>query len=311
MSFQLKADESVPKGVKRLVGKEIDDAVEALRPRGKGDRDEAVHDARKRLKKVRAALRLVRDEVGEDVYRAENVCFRDLARPLTEVRDAKVLLDTLDGLAEHGGDEVEARTFDGLRRALRANQREVQRRVLDEEGVLPKIKAALKMARRRVKDWPIEKDGWGGVEGGLQWVYKAARDAFAKAQATPAVETLHEWRKQVKYLWRQLQILEPVWPGVMEELADQAHQLADYLGDDHDLVVLRQTLEGDPQKYRDRAAVSQVLPLIDQRRTELERQAAFLGQRLHRDKPRDFVRRVKGYWKVWQSETENGASASG
>ena len=39
---------------------------------------------RKCFKKVRAVLRLIRPETGEKTYRAENTCFRDAARPLTD-----------------------------------------------------------------------------------------------------------------------------------------------------------------------------------------------------------------------------------
>ena len=52
-------------------------------------RSAAVHEVRKSLKKIRAALRLVRPVIGDKSYRRENTCFRDAARPLTEVRDAR------------------------------------------------------------------------------------------------------------------------------------------------------------------------------------------------------------------------------
>ena len=302
MAFRLKDGEPVSKGVKRLAAKELDKAIEVLSARGKGDRDETVHDARKRLKKVRALLRLVRDEVGESVYKAENAALRDAAHPLTEVRDAKVLVDALDGVIEHAAEGVNGHAFDSLRRALGANQREVRKRVLEVRGAFTKVKAALREARRRVKDWPVAKRGWGALEGGLRRVYRAARNAFATAAAAATVENLHEWRKQVKYLWHQLEVLEPVWPGMMDVLAEQARVLSGYLGDDHDLAILRQTLEGDPQKFRDRNAVEKLLPLLDRRRAELQRQAAALGQRLHRDRPGEFVRRVKAYWKAWRAE---------
>src|SRR5947208_439602 len=99
MSFQLKPGESARKAVKRLARKQLDAALAELRPRKGGDA--IVHDARKRFKKVRAVLRLVRAELGERAYQRENKCFRDAGRPLTEVRDAKILIETLDKLTEH------------------------------------------------------------------------------------------------------------------------------------------------------------------------------------------------------------------
>src|SRR4051794_28254839 len=100
MSDRLRETESGTRGVARIMRKQTGEALEVLSGSGPLS-DEAVHDARKRLKEVRAALRLLREALGSRTYRQENACFRDAARPLSEVRDAKVLVSTLDKLAEH------------------------------------------------------------------------------------------------------------------------------------------------------------------------------------------------------------------
>jgi hypothetical protein len=94
VAFRLKAGKSVSKGVKRIARRQMDKALDLLRSKGGGD--ESVHDARKAFKRVRSVLRLVRDEIGEKTYRRENRRFRDGARPPTEVRDAKVLVEALE-----------------------------------------------------------------------------------------------------------------------------------------------------------------------------------------------------------------------
>jgi hypothetical protein len=45
-------------------------------------------------------LRLVRDELGDAVYRRENHCYRDVAEPLAGVRDATVLAAAFDKLTD-------------------------------------------------------------------------------------------------------------------------------------------------------------------------------------------------------------------
>jgi len=55
-------------------------------------RDAAVHDARKRLKKARAALRLARPVLGERRFARDNERLRDAGRPLGAVRDAAMLI---------------------------------------------------------------------------------------------------------------------------------------------------------------------------------------------------------------------------
>ena len=51
------------------------------------------------LKRVRAALRLVRDAVGKDEYARENALLRDAGRALRAARDAEVLLGVVTDLA--------------------------------------------------------------------------------------------------------------------------------------------------------------------------------------------------------------------
>src|SRR5262249_33564932 len=128
MSFELKAEQSIRKNIRRIARKQLDDALEILTDKHRGPRDEAVHEVRKHFKKVRAVLRLVRLEIGEKAYRAENTCFRDAARPLTEVRDAKIFIETVDALSEHFKDHIAGQTFNDVRKILQENLRAARNR---------------------------------------------------------------------------------------------------------------------------------------------------------------------------------------
>jgi len=95
-----------------------------------------VHGARKQLKKGRADLRLLRKALGSQTYAYENTALRDVARPLTTVRDARALMDTLDTLVEHSGVQARALDLDRVRLALRDEYCEVRQRVLVEGNTL-------------------------------------------------------------------------------------------------------------------------------------------------------------------------------
>src|SRR5262249_26970638 len=163
-------------------------------------------------KKIRAVLRLVRPVTGEKTYRHENACFRDASRPLTEVRDAAILIETLDKMTEHFEEPIATSFFADVRKALRDNLRAVRKRVLDGGSALAGVAEPVSQARKRVKGWPDVPNKWSPVGPGLQDVYRRARAAFEDAAADPSVPTLHEWRKQVKYLRYQLEVLRPLWP---------------------------------------------------------------------------------------------------
>jgi CHAD domain-containing protein len=303
MAFQLKANESVSDGITRNVRSQIEKALDHVDPKRSGAKrkphqrgapeNEAVPEVRKCFKKVRAALRLVREDLGDDLYHEENFCFRDAARPLTEVRDAEVLAETADKLTQQFPGAIEPGAFAKIHDALLANRQEVTRRVLEEGRAFAMVEEVAARALARLPDWRIERDGWAAVESGLRRVYRAGHRALALAAEDPSVANLHEWRKQAKYLWHQLQLLDAAWMASDKELVDQTHKLSTLLGEDHDLAVLRETLAADPLVYGGHRILKGVFAVIDRRRGELEQQAFDLGREIYKDSPKVFTSRIE------------------
>jgi CHAD domain-containing protein len=233
-----------------------------------------VHAARKQLKRARATLRLLRPAIGDELYRRENIAARDAARPLSQARDEEVLSQVLEGLVERFG------AAPGLK--IRRTAHELPARQLNE------IKAALEKSMSRVQAWRPDSRGRDCIAMGLRATYRRGRRALRDARNDRATENLHEWRKQTKYLWHQLQLLTPLAAGPVGELADEFHHLADYLGDEHDLAVLRGRV-AEP-----------ATALIDRRREELQDKAFALGERLYGDKSKAFVHALDKHWTGWQ-----------
>jgi CHAD domain-containing protein len=309
MAKPLRHTKSGTKEVQRLLCHHIDQALKALQ----GNQplsDAAVHGVRKQLKKGRADLRLLRKALGSQRYAYENAALRDMAKPLTALRDAKALMDTLDMLVEHGGGQAHALDLDRVRLALRDEYCEVRQRVLDEGNTLELLEASLRAARARAKRWPIRRRGWSVLGVGLKRVYRNGRDAFAVAQDDPSQEHVHEWRKQVKYLWHQLQVLQPIQLAQLTALADQAHTLANALGDAHDLAILSHKFLEESDRFPDRATMHTLTDLIARRRALLQEQAMTLGHCLYKEKPRIFADRLREYWRAWRGEASK-ATPSG
>jgi CHAD domain-containing protein len=309
MAKPLRHTKSGTKEVQRLLCHHIDQALKALQ----GNQplsDEAVHSVRKQLKKGRADLRLLRKALGSQTYAYENTALRDVARPLTAVRDARTFMDTLDMLVEHSDVQAHTLDLDRVRLALRDEYCEVRQRVLDEGNTLELLEASLRAARARAQRWPIGRRGWPVLGAGLKRIYRNGREAFAVAQKEPSQEHWHEWRKQVKYLWHQLQVLQPIQVGQLTALADQAHTLANALGDDHDLAILAHKFLEEPDRFPDRATIHTLADLITHRRALLQEQAMTLGHRLYEEKPRLFVDRLQKYWRAWRGKASK-ATPSG
>jgi CHAD domain-containing protein len=281
-SYRFLEEERVPDALRRIARGRIDHALDELRGKTDSSPEEAVHEARKDMKKLRAVLRLARDELGDEVYRRENQCFRDAARQLSGVRDADVMLGTLKGLDG---------SFPELRKALKEHHRGAPR-----EDAADEVIATLEAARDRVEEWPLESDGFDALAGGLRRIYRRGRRAWQSVEEEPNTEILHEWRKREKDLWYHLTLLRESWPPVLKVTADEAHELSDRLGDDHDHAVLEEWVH---DRFDD-----ETLAGFDQavaaRRDVLQREALDLGRRLYAERPGAFVRRLRGYWEAWR-----------
>lgn len=302
-SRQLRALEAGTEGVRRIVRAEAGRAATGL-AHGSAISDRAVHGARKSLKITRAALRLARAALGTREYRRENVAFRDAARPLGEMRDARVLVDALDLLMERLA-PADRRATRRLRQLLVERLREVRRRVLGPAHALKPALSKLESARARTGAWPAGR-GWSVLGVGLRRVYRSGRRAFAVASDEPTVENLHEWRKQVKYLWHQLQMLAPMRPHRLGALADRAHELSRCLGDDHDLAILEAKAR-DPHSGLDADTRRTIARAIDARRAELQADAMKRGAALYAEKPGEFVERLGMWWRAWRAARLNGS----
>lgn len=274
----------------------IDEAVRELGRSGE-DRHEGVHEARKRLKEIRAVLRLVRFTLGER-FTAENRWYRDTARALSAVRDAQAVLESWDRLVARSPEGFAGVDPAGVRERL-AGRRD---RLAVADVPVAMTLEGLAAARERVARWPLGDTGFAALAPGIRHSYRQGRRRMAAALASGVDEDLHEWRKRAKDLWYHTRLLAPVWPEVMEARRRTLKQVSDALGDDHDLVVLGDLLAAEPAVLGDDAARAAVPPLIARRRGELQAEATRLGTRVYAEKPGAYVRRLGVYWRVWRGE---------
>jgi CHAD domain-containing protein len=265
--FRLREEEAVSDGLLRVATGQVDSAIGDLQ----NGSEDAVHEARKSFKRLRAVVRLARDQLGEEVYQRENRDLRDLGRRLSGARDSEVLLEKLDSVA--GACPAPP----GLRESLAA-EHALAARQLPTDSVVRELHGL----HDRIACWPLEQAGVESLEPGFRRIYRRARRAYRRAQRDPTVENLHELRKRTKDVWYCAQILRPVAPKRMKRLARRAHDLSDLIGQEHDLAILAERVKADP-----------LARLIESRRAELRRELLPLGRRLYRKKPRKVARALE------------------
>ena len=295
-AYRLKRRERVDDGMRRIAAACAEQALERLRGLGGEDDDfqVVVHDTRKDLKKLRAVVRLLRDRLGEQAYAEQDRCYRDAARALSESRDAKVKLETLDALGERFPD-LPTGAAGAWREALR---KDVEQTLggTDEMTVFESIEL-IEAGRDGIGSWKLGSGSWGLIDRGVLRTYGRGRRAMRRAEAEPSEENLHRWRKRAKDLWYLLRILHGAWPQVLGAGAEEAHGLSDLLGDHHDLAVLRVDLAVRELSGEHREAFSAA---ITTREGELAAAAFELGRRLYAEKPKAFRRRLRAYWRAWR-----------
>lgn len=295
--FQLRAREGAAAGLRRIAIEQIE--LAHWHATGALLSDDDVHEIRKACKRIRGVLRLVRDETGPAAYRFENACFRDLARRLSPARSGAVAVETLDGLVRSG--VVDLRAVVRLRAALERSAIDLRRSVLEDPTVAADTAAILAGARRRFTRWdpprPFEPTGVG-----LERVYRRGRRAMKEAYSRPSPERFHEWRKRVKYLRYQTEILAPAWKGVMGRTARALEHLAEGLGEEHDLAELEATAASSPLSFPAAGDQRTVVESISQRRAEIQRDLRPLGERVYAESPPAFVGRMTSYWSAWRRE---------
>ncbi|MBV8742703.1 MAG: CHAD domain-containing protein, partial [Sinobacteraceae bacterium] len=154
-----------------------------------GPADEAVHTARRSLKKCRATLRLLRHGLTGAGYRRLNHKLRDAARPLSSVRDGRVLLDTLQQLRgrQKAGRSAEAAE---LREALQREYAAACAQFVDSGHGLRQTRAALRSSRRKLARLKVRRAGWAVLGPSLLKVYELGRTAMHEAQRCPGDEEL-------------------------------------------------------------------------------------------------------------------------
>ena len=179
--YRLESGEPFAEGVARIARGRIDHALDELSGNTESSPEDAVHGARKDLKKLRSLLRLVRDDLGGKVYRREMAVFRDAGRELAGVRDADVMLATLESL------ELSAAEAGPVRQRLEAHK--LQTAAGTRGRAAAAAAAILTDARARVTDWPLEADDSRWSSGGCGAATAAAGAASGPRCASRARRT--------------------------------------------------------------------------------------------------------------------------
>ena len=283
MGYHIEKGESLATAFGRIAAEEIDLAMAQSRRLHRG---EAVHNARKALKRLRALLRSLRVAFPKKLFRAENRHIAATCRRISPLRDVHVQLRTLGKLkaaASPAGDHI--------RRQLLRQQSSFIRRI---PTLRKTVRALLDVSRQSLASWPLRKATAEDLASGLKRIYKQGREAFKTARKSPTPGHLHAWRKKTKSLGYGLEMIKNLGSGELSKMIRSSDILTEALGDDQDLFMVLRALDkehrSNPASDFDRLANR-----ISLKRAKRQKRAFKLGEKVYGEKSGGFEKRLDRY----------------
>ncbi|HEY1434537.1 MAG TPA: CHAD domain-containing protein [Thermoanaerobaculia bacterium] len=196
------------------------------------DPEEAIHEFRKSTRRARAVIALLRPALGA---KASEGIARELRRAFAETgafRDADVLLATLRLVP--GGDPVLPAIEEALGRE-RAQDRGAAAALETASRVLRPLPDALRVTLP--EGYSIDD-----LASGLSRSARRVQETLTRAAETGRDADFHEWRKRVKELRYQLEMLASSGSAALKRREKALAALAEDLGEATDLILLEAAL---------------------------------------------------------------------
>jgi CHAD domain-containing protein len=246
----------------------------------------AVHEYRKALRRARAVVRLARPVLGDECYRALVHDLRMALRGTSPLRDAAVLLATLASLPDERASRP-ART--ALARLLRAE---------GKTAVAGAPHLELRRSLQLVSDMPGRLVGclplkvrWRELRAGLERSYRRTRRARKRAFRSCEDLEVHAFRKRVKELRYQLELLDAAGGGKPGRARRELAELAEALGEITDLTLLRRCARLRARELA-KARPAALLEALDQEVSARLRVLARSSRKVFERSPAEFAERA-------------------
>lgn len=299
MSFRIDPRKPLNEEVQRIGTELIDEAISALSRQPDGSHA-AVHTARKKLKRLRALYRFVQPE--DPKFRsAENIRFRDIARSLSQAREAAALVETIHYLANFAVTETETQALDRAEKILTDRRDAVTG---DDGDLAANIDAAIAQCEEG-KAALSHLSLPNGKKTEIRQVRQTWQKQRKKALAALALchggqvhdEVFHDLRKSGQVYWMHLTLLRRLWPSAMRAKKNDAKRLVDLLGHEHDLSVLAGFADREPERFGDADTLALLLDAIIRRKYALRLECLDLADHVFAESAKTEGKIIALLWK--------------
>lgn len=289
----------IPKEVIRISLVIIDETILEIN-QNETDNDSLVHDLRKNVKNLRALLKLLRKETGEEFFKKNNFTLRDLNSRSAAIRNYSALIKLIQSISKQNESEAYRETLSLLLLRLQSDFEEVKR-VTTYDTLFKYNQTHLEKYKSQLNNLKINETRFVSIKAGITRVYSAGIGSFEIAIENPQEKTLHEWRKNLKDLYYCSLTLTPIWKPVLKSLTKELKVLADMLGELHDFYELThyiQSLIDNPYDF------SNIYRLIENNQTDLMDSSFQLGKKIFAESSEQFSERIKAYYKSFKKDNK-------
>ena len=293
IQFEIKKRETFEQGLHRLL-EELNSETARLLVAG-SRMHISIHEARKNIKKIRAALRLIRNEIGEEKYRGLNAFYSEAGQQVAMLRDDTSIIELLENFKL-------AIKSPALKKVIQKSIRLTIKKRENEFAEFHKGKNDIRLNKSLLnKTGELNNLN---IEGKpevfiLQSVGKVHRSTIKRmnlAEQEGSKEAYHNWRKQVKYLMFQMMLLKNAWPQFFEAYIDELNKLQKLLGNLHDLDILNNMVVDGQLLQLGKTQKEPLLNYIYPRRANLKKQVHLIGRQVFAESSLTFAQRLLGIW---------------
>ncbi len=289
MAYRFKLDELGAKGFRRIAREQFQRAATEL---GRTEMAAAnVHETRKVVKRLKSLLRLMRPAISKKTFRIRYRRISKIGAALAPLRDRHVMFETIGKLETRFGPEGIG-VLQPLRPLLAGSRNVTPER--SDPHAARRVIAKTIIEARKFEKIAFKTRGFEALSAGVEDTYRAGRRNFARAYKRPSDDAFHDLRKAVQWHWRQMSLISRAWPEYFEVRITTARQLAEILGEDHDLAMLEAEVRKQSLQLPEDAGP--IEHLIHLRKDELRQAAYPYAERLFVERPGDFARRISAYW---------------
>ncbi|PDQ18131.1 metal-binding protein [Mesorhizobium sanjuanii] len=292
MSFRIDPRLPLTGEVRRILVEEIGKALVHLNTAH--DRPEqGLHKCRKRLKNVRALLRLVRS--GDETFcQTENQCYRQVSALLAGPREATALVETIDRLAASFPEHCAGGGLNEVRDRLVARQQQLHGGA-GLGAAIGAATAACEEGINRVESLvlPDQPEQAADVLAeGARATLRRARKALDKAGSRGEADDFHDLRKAAKTHGMHLSLLGRLWPTPIKARRKAVDGLGERLGELHDVFVMRALLDADDQPLGSRQETRLLGKLLKRSEKSLRKTCLAEAAELFGDSPKRSTRKL-------------------